>query len=173
MKSGSMTAAAAGLPIAPPPHSPARWWIASLVLALMWMTQIALANRDLWSAQWPIARAPMKMLCGLFGCELQAPEMLSAITLVSSGFDQQEDGTFAFDIQLRHEQPYALATPAVELTLTDDFDRAVVRKIFLPDALGLTTQMPSGASIQALKRLQLDPDLQPHVSGFRIELFYP
>jgi hypothetical protein len=66
-----------------------------------------------------------------------------------------------------------LATPAVELTLTDDFDRAIVRKIFLPASLGLATEMPAGASFQVLKPLQLDPDLQPHVSGFRIELFYP
>jgi hypothetical protein len=168
-----VTGVAAPLPAASAPHANARWGFAALVLALMLMTQIALAKRDLWSAQWPITRAPLQVLCGLFGCEVKAPELLSAIALVSSGFDQQDDGSFVLSLHMKHGLSHDVATPAIELTLNDDFDRPVVRKVLWPAQVGLPARLPPGEGASMDSRFELDSELQPHVSGFRIELFYP
>ena len=161
------------LPTATTPHSNTRWGFAGLVLTLMLFTQIALAKRDLWSSQWPIARAPLQVLCSLFGCEVKAPELLSAISLVSSGFDQQDDGSFVLSLHMQHGLSHDVAAPAIELTLNDDFDRPVVRKVLLPAQLGMPARLPTGEGASTDSRFELDPELQPHVSGFRIELFYP
>ena len=99
--------------------------------------------------------------------------MLSEVAVVSSGFDQQPSGEFVLSLHVRHELAHAVATPSVELTLADDFDRPLVRKVFLPQQLGLPLALAAGDGVRIEHRLVLDEDVQPHVSGFRIELFYP
>ena len=107
------------------------------------------------------------------GCRLAPPELISAVGVVSSGFDQQEEGDFVFSLHLQHNRPHDVATPAVELTLTDAQERAVIRKVLIPDHLGLNRALPPGPGVATETRFSLDPDLQSHVSGFRVELFYP
>ena len=160
----------------PASESPAQhrfWWIASVLLALAWCLQVGLSQRDLWAAQWPAWRVPLQFSCQVLGCTVQAPRRLAALSVASSGFDQQDSGDFVLSVHLRHELGHAVATPAIELTLTDDFERAVVRKIFLPAQLGLPEDLPAGEGLSVSQPLELDPALQAHVSGFRLELFYP
>ena len=49
----------------------------------------------------------------------------------------------------------------------------MVRKVFLPAQLGLPVDVPAGEGLSVSQRLELDPGLHAHVSGFRLELFYP
>jgi hypothetical protein len=156
-------------------RGPRRWlWaVVCLLLALGLMSQVAWTQRNLWAAQWPATRPVWQSMCDLLACRLEAPELIRAIDFVSSGFDQQDNGTFLLSIELRHDRPYAVAMPHIELTLTDVQDRPVLRKVFEPAQLGLQPNLPSGAGIKSETAWALDPDLYPHASGFRIEIFYP
>lgn len=145
----------------------------ALLLLMTLVLQVALHQRDLWSARWPFIGSVLHAVCKPLGCRIQAPEMLSDISVLASGFDQQENGEFVFSIQLQHRQTHAVATPALELTLTDAQLRAVVRKILLPEQLGLGLALPPGDGISVESRFTLDPELHGHVQGFRVELFYP
>ncbi len=155
------------------PGRPRTWAAVSVLLLFALGVQIALHHRDLWAARWPASQAVLKALCKPLGCRLQPPELLDAIQVVSSGFDQQDQGDFVFALEWRHALTHAVATPALELTLTDAQDRALVRKILLPEHLGLGLTLPAGDGMTVEARFTLDPELQSHVSGFRVELFYP
>jgi hypothetical protein len=162
---------------APRPPATARqrwaWGLACLGLALLLASQVALNQRDLWAAQWPPLRPVLSGLCRLLACRIAAPELIESVNVVSSGFDQQEGGEFVFSLHLQHDKPHEVATPAVELTLTDAQERAVIRKVLIPDHLGLNHTLPTGPGVTTEIRLTLDPELQSHVHGFRVELFYP
>jgi hypothetical protein len=149
------------------------WAVLSSLLLFALGAQIALHHRDLWAARWPASQAALQILCKPLGCRLQPPELLDAIQVVSSGFDQQDQGDFVFALELQHPLPHRVATPAMELTLTDAQDRALIRKVLLPEQLGLGLALPAGDGISVEARFTLDPELQNHVSGFRVELFYP
>ena len=148
-----------------------RWVCAGLTLALV--LQVVVQQRHGLAAVSPWFRTALKAGCAAAGCEVSAPMMLSEVSVVSSGFDQQPTGEFVLSLHLRHERAHEVATPFTELTLTDDFDRALVRKVFSPQELALPPVLAAGAGEHTEQRLMLDPELLPHVSGFRIELFYP
>jgi hypothetical protein len=150
-----------------------RWWWACGLLAATLLLQGVVQQRLWLAAISPWFHSGLQSVCAVAGCEVSAPLMLSEIAVISSGFDQQPTGEFLLSLHLRHERSHEVATPFVELTLTDDFDRALVRKVFSPQQLGLPQALAAGTGAQIAHRLLLDPELQPHVSGFRIELFYP
>jgi hypothetical protein len=158
---------------APSPRRPWVWGLVLLLLALALVSQVALHRRDLWAAQWPELRPTLSALCRVAGCRLAPPELIAAVVVVSSGFDQQEAGDFVFSLHLQHDRPHDVATPAVELTLTDAQERAVIRKVLIPDHLGLNRALPPGPGVATETRFSLEPALQSHVHGFRVELFYP
>ncbi len=150
-----------------------RWRFAALTLALLLAVQIALHHRHLWAARYPWLAPVLSVLCQPLRCRIQAPEVLSAVSVVSSGFDQLENGDFVLGLHLRHDLAHPVATPAIELTLTDAQERAVLRKVLLPENIGLATALAPGNGLETETRFELDPELHGHVSGFRVELFYP
>ncbi|MDI9331660.1 MAG: DUF3426 domain-containing protein [Alphaproteobacteria bacterium] len=144
-----------------------------LVLGLLLLIQISLHHRNLWSARWPWCEPLLRALCQPLNCRIQPPEMLSAISVVSSGFDQKDSGDFVFSLHLRNDLTHIVATPAIELILTDSYDRPVLRKVLLPDNLGLSQALSPGHGIETETRMLLEADLHNHINGFRVEVFYP
>jgi hypothetical protein len=143
------------------------------LLVVTLLLQVVMQQRHWLAAISPWFRTGLQTVCAVAGCEVSAPMMLSEVTVISSGFDQQPTGEFLLSLHLRHERSHEVATPFIELTLTDDFDRALVRKVFSPQQLDLPPVLVAGTGVSTEYRLMLDAELQPHVSGFRIELFYP
>jgi hypothetical protein len=152
---------------------PRIWWLMALGLTLLLAAQVSLHHRHLWAARWPWLQPTLRALCLPLGCRIQSPEVMDAVSVVTSGFDQLENGAFVFSLHLRHDLSHPVATPAIELILTDDQERAVLRKILLPEHIGLANVMPPGPGLETETRFELDPELHGHVSGFRVELFYP
>lgn len=149
------------------------WSLITLVLVLVLAAQISLHHRHLWAARWPWLQPTLRTLCLPLGCRIQAPEVMDAVSVVTSGFDQLENGAFVFSLHLRHDLSHPVATPAIELILTDEQERPVLRKVLLSEHIGLANVMPSGPGLETETRFELDLELHGHVSGFRVELFYP
>lgn len=164
---------AAPTPLVLPKRASRPWLWACLFLAVALWLQVSLQQRHRLAASHPTWLLAWQSVCAVVGCEASPPMMLSEVAVVSSGFDQQPSGEFVLSLHVRHELAHAVATPSVELTLADDFDRPLVRKVFLPQQLGLPLALAAGDGVRIERRLVLDEDVQPHVSGFRIELFYP
>jgi hypothetical protein len=78
---------------------------------------------------------------------------------------------------LRNRAPFPQDYPSLELTLTDDADRPVVRRVLRPaDYLDATRSKQAAAGIapgaEASFRLSLDAS-RTRATGYRLYLFFP
>lgn len=149
------------------------WLVSGLVLSLALACQWLFQARHVVAAQLPELRQPLQAICQALGCELNWPLDLQAIALISSSFEQREAGHYRLTLQWRNTQTYPVATPSVELSLTDTQDQIVVRKVLTPQMLALPAAVTSGALKSMAFDLEGDAPLLASVVGYHVMLFYP
>ncbi len=170
-------------PMVPPSAAPALkksrglplwlWIVLGTVLILGVAGQWLFQARHVVAAQLPELRPPLQAVCQWLDCEVSWPLDLEAMALVSSSFEQREPGHYRLTLQWRNTQTYPVATPSVELSLTDAQDQAVMRKVLTPEMLGL----PEAVTPGTLKSMAFDfAEVAPEMAavvGYRVLLFYP
>jgi predicted Zn finger-like uncharacterized protein len=146
---------------------------AAIALPLLLLAQVALHHRDLVAARWPGSAELLRALCNPLGCTLQAPRALDALTVESSGLTRV-DGTplYRLQVALRNRADWAVAMPALDLTLTDTRGDIVSRRMLRAGELAgsAPTQLEAGAEWSVLATLDVG---ERRVSGYTIDLFYP
>ena len=106
-------------------------------------------------------------------CEVAWPLDLQAVSLVSSSFEQRAEDRYRLTLQWRNLNSYPVATPSVELSLTDAQDQPVVRKVLTPEVLDLPAFItPGGLKSMAFDLDGTSSEFQS-VVGYRVVLFYP
>lgn len=65
-----------------------------------------------------------------------------------------------------------MATPAVELTLTDAQDQVLVRKVFSPEEIGAPAELAARSEWNGSLPV-MTQGLHLQVSGYRVMAFYP
>ncbi|RPI45442.1 MAG: DUF3426 domain-containing protein [Betaproteobacteria bacterium] len=153
------------------------WLAAIVVLALLLALQLAYALRDPISAGVPALRPALERMCAVTGCTVSPPRRSEQLAIESSDLqaDRTRPNVIVLMAVLRNRGDSIVAYPAMELTLTDSQDQALVRRIFLPaDYLREGEDAPRGmaALAEVSVRLELDTgELRP--AGYRLFLFYP
>ena len=160
----------------------ARWnqpWLRALVGLLCVLLPLALAlqyvvyQRDSLAAQNPALRPALSGLCAALGCTIAAPQNIGMVVVAGSAFNQETaPGRYRLGLSVRNQASSIVATPALELTLTDASDQPLVRKIFLPAELGMPPELGPRAEWNGTLPMQVQALPQP-ISGYRMELFYP
>lgn len=146
--------------------------LASL-LGLILLLQVTVMRRDELAARWPAAMPALVALCGLLGCEVEAPRSLEALAVDSSGLTRV-DGVPLYRLQvvLRNRAATFVRTPALDLTLTNLRGEVIARRVLQPSDFGhaAPSRLAGGADwpINAL----LDVG-DARVAGYTVELFYP
>ena len=149
------------------------WYLLSGLLGLCLMLQLVLWNRHLLVAQEPALQGMIEGLCAPFGCEWHWPQTLDAVQIENSSFTENADGTYRLQLRLKNTQHHVVAMPLLELTLTDERDDVVLRRVFQPQELGLKDHMPALRDARSTLNFDLDESLKPRVMGFRALIFYP
>lgn len=149
------------------------WGVLSGVLSLCLLLQVVLWNRHMLVAQEPAMQGLVEGLCVPFGCEWHWPQSLEAVQIENSNFTENADGTYRLQLRLKNTQHHAVAMPLLELTLTDERDEVVLRRVFQPEALGLKDHLPALRDARSTLHFDLNEDLKPRVVGFRALIFYP
>ena len=141
--------------------------LGSVVLAL----QIAHHFRDTLASQWPAARPLLAGWCQAAGCTLQAPRRIDEVSVESTALTRAPGpDAFVFSVVLRNRGKATLATPSVELSLTDGDGRLVARRALQPRDFAAPPQLQADA--EATLELQIGTaDLR--VAGYTAEIFYP
>jgi len=105
----------------------------SVLLLTLLVAQIALIFRAPLVVAFPGMRPVLQALCSPLSCTASWPMRPDLLAVVSSEL-QAVPGTSVLELDtvLRNRAAFALALPAIELTISDNSGRAVVRKIFLP-----------------------------------------
>jgi predicted Zn finger-like uncharacterized protein len=148
-------------------------WLLAAVLTLTGLLQLVLWNRHVLVAQEPALQGLIEGLCAPIGCEWHWPQTLEAVQIENSSFTENADGTYRLQLRLKNTQHHAVAMPLLELTLTDERDEVVLRRVFQPQELGLKDHMPALRDARSTLNFDLDENLKPRVMGFRALIFYP
>jgi predicted Zn finger-like uncharacterized protein len=149
------------------------WWVLGSALGLLLALQWGFQARHVLAAQFPELRQPLQAMCDTLHCEVAWPLDLPAVSLVSSSFEQRAEDRYRLTLQWRNLNSYPVATPSVELSLTDAQDQPVVRKVLTPESLNLPAFItPGGLKSMAFDLDGASAEFQS-VVGYRVVLFYP
>jgi predicted Zn finger-like uncharacterized protein len=159
-----------------------RWlWALAAVIALVGMAaQVTYRFRAEIGAAWPPAREPLREACHALGCEVSLPRRPELMSIDSSELqaDARREGLIVLNAVIRNRARFPQDYPALELTLTDEGDRPVLRRVLSPRdylertrAEALTREGIAGGT-EAPLRVLLDTS-RTRATGYRLYLFYP
>ena len=152
-----------------------RTGLALLTFALLvtLVFQVAIDQRDRLAAMEPRVRPWLEVACLPSACKVQALRQIESLVMDGSSFNKYAPNVYRLAFSVRNISRWDLALPALELTLTNDQDQALLRRVFKPVELGAQAgSIKAGAewSGSALVRLSL---ASGDVVGYRILAFYP
>lgn len=105
----------------------------SALLIPLLVAQVALIFRTPLVVTLPALRPALQALCAPLACTASWPMRPDLLAVVSSEL-QAIPGTSVLELDtvLRNRAAFALALPAIELTISDNNGRTLARKVFLP-----------------------------------------
>jgi predicted Zn finger-like uncharacterized protein len=161
---------------------PSRSWSLVFGVALLLIAFVAQAThyfRTEIAALIPEARPYLVAACVTLKCELKLPRRPKLMAIESSDLqaDGRRDNLIVLNAVLRNQAQFAQEYPALELTLTDERDEALARRVLLPaDYLaGLPAEHVArgiGAGADAPLRVYFDTGGLRAI-GYRMYLFFP
>ena len=163
----------------------------SLGLLAALLMQWVLQQRDSLAALEPRLLPLLQTLCSHLQCEIRPPRHIESLVIDSSSFNRIGPDAYRLSFTLKNTGSIALEMPALEVTLTDTQDQAVLRRVLLPAQFGASTttlaarseltgavsMKVSGDGNRALSPSSSPPSSEPsaplRVAGYRILTFYP
>lgn len=144
---------------------------AVLLLALLGM-QVTYQFHDAIAALYPPARASLQALCQASGCELRPWQRIDAVSVENSALSQAGAGNqYQLAVTLHNKSGLEVATPWIELNLTDTAGVLVMRRVLAPT--DFKTGKPSLAAGADLPLQLALTTGQQKVSGYSVEIFHP
>ena len=162
-----------------PADAPSRWtgrvWLgAALLLALLLLGQWVGHEKNMLAARAPALSPALSAMCEAIGCVLQPPQSPEFLQIEASAYDPLGEGMYRLSLTLRNRANWAIAHPAIELTITDASERPLVRRVLLPGDLGAQGEHMDALSAQEFTiYLRSTLAISPGLSGYRLTAFYP
>lgn len=144
--------------------------LSTLMVALA--LQVAVQERDRLAAMDPRSRPWLTALCGPLGCEIAPPRQIADVVIDSSAFNKARGDSYQLSVTIKNKASIPLATPAVELTLTDTQDQPVLRRVLLPNDMGAPGALPARGEWSASVSVIVTTG-GARVAGYRLLAFYP
>ncbi len=147
---------------------------ASLLTALLGF-QWAVQERDRISASVPSLKPLLASICVATGCKISPMQNIDAVVIDSSAFSKLQNDVYQLSFSLKSTALVEIATPSLELTLTDMQDQPLIRRVFSPDELGRSNQnLLIGVEWAGSRTLMLNPSPDAaRIAGYRLLAFYP
>lgn len=147
----------------------------SVLMGLALVLQVVIRERDWLVAVEPASRRVLAPLCEWVGCEVAPLRRIESVVIDSSSFTKVRMDAYRLSFTLKNTSPTPLATPALELTLTNLQDQAVVRRVFVSADLGdKTGVIEPGAELVVNLPLAIKLGSNAEkISGYRLLSFYP
>jgi len=164
---------------ATPKNPRTRLWLSlSLLLAITAIAQAAYAFRTDLMVNYPQARPLYVQICVWLSCEIGLPRLADQLDISASDLqlvNPQTRNQVELTALVRNRARVAVEFPAFELTLTNEEERVVARRVFLPDEyLPDATIIDEGLAGRGELAVRLFLDIGPlGAAGYRIYLFYP
>jgi predicted Zn finger-like uncharacterized protein len=153
------------------------WGLLALVAAAALAAQGVHRYRSEIAAQFPGAREALAAACRVAGCQVLLPRRAAEINIESSDLqaDARREGLFVLNALLKNRASMPQEYPALELTLTDDAERPVLRRVvaareYLDAGRPLEQGIAAGDEVPV--RIYLDPG-RVRATGYKLRHFYP
>jgi predicted Zn finger-like uncharacterized protein len=162
------------------PARPRAWTLLVFLATAALAGQITYRYRAEISALLPAARSTIEALCKPLDCDVPLPRRPELMSIDSSELqtDARREGLIALNAVIRNRARFAQDYPSLELTLTDEGDRPVLRRVLAPrdylEAARRNELMAKGIApgSEAQLRVLLDSS-RARASGYRLYLFFP
>jgi predicted Zn finger-like uncharacterized protein len=143
--------------------------VMAAALALQWVVH----QRDVLAAHRPDWAPTLAALCEPLGCKVETLRDIAAIVVDSSGLEATELASqFRFSAALRNQSAVTVATPSLDLSLTDASGQVVLRKTLMPSDFGASAPIALTAGADVLLNAVLD--VGPlRVAGYTVLAYYP
>ena len=158
-------------------------WAFLGVLGLVLQTLVVF--KDPLATYHPLLKPLLLEACQLVGCQIRPLQKSDAVVIDFSSFDaipadpaqeilamSAQPKQWALQINLRNSDTVSVATPWIELALTDAQDAVVIRKVFNPADLGAPAVLSPGEIIEQQLLLRFSKE-EAAFMGYRLLTFYP
>ena len=146
----------------------------SVLLLAALALQVAVQERDAIAAAAPAPRPWLQQICAPLGCSVAPLRRIADVVIDSSSFQKGRGDSYQLTFSLQNRAAYALAMPALELTLTDGDNQPLVRRVLTPAQLDLPPVLPARGESNIVQTLTVtDPADPAAVVGYRLTAFYP
>jgi predicted Zn finger-like uncharacterized protein len=155
------------------------WGLLVILAAAALLGQVSYRYRTEIAALAPQMRPYLEAGCRTLGCKVPLPRRPELMGIDSSELqaDPRAENLIVLNALLRNRAPFPQEYPALELTLTDDADKPVLRRVLAPSdyleparAARAAQGIPGGAELAL--RVNLDTG-RSRATGYRLYLFYP
>lgn len=164
---------------APSPKRRLGWALAAMLALAALAAQGAYQYRTEIAVLVPETRPHLEAACAALKCELRLPRRPKQMAIESSDLqaDGRRENVIALNAVLRNQAPFAQEYPSLELTLTDERDEAVARRVLAPaDYLSGTAAdviaRGIGPGAEVVLRVYIDTSGLAAI-GYRMYLFFP
>jgi len=164
---------------APPPPRRIGWMLGALLMFAALAAQGVFQFRTEIAALLPETRPYLATACAKLGCEIRLPRRPKQMAIESSDLQAEGrgDNVIVLNAVLRNQAPFAQEYPSLELTLTDERDEAVARRVLAPaDYLGAAgadvLARGIGPGADTVLRVYIDTSGLRAI-GYRMYLFFP
>ena len=156
-------------------NRPVFWWGLGVLLVLGLMLQGLYRERDQMAAVFPELKPALQSVCDVLDCRVSSLLRIEDLVIDSATLQQMGEDSFELHFAVKNKGRFALALPAIELTLTDLSDQPVLRRVFTPTELDATVESVAAVgewSATAYVRIRSEAaGVRPQ--GYRLLIFYP
>ncbi len=149
------------------------WNLMALLLALLLGFQFLLHQRHHLRGINPELSPALTSMCQTLSCELDWPMQPDKLSIESGSFKHLGGNDYAFEGVIKNRSAVSMRAPSLELSLTDDIDMPVVRKVIAPEDMGFASPLRGYRAQSFEVTFTLEPPISSNVNGYRAFLFYP
>jgi predicted Zn finger-like uncharacterized protein len=152
------------------------WGLSAGLLLLVFFQLLFFLRNDICK-QWPALRPTFVDACHLFACTMTLPRHIELLAIDDTELikDEAHEGNLKFNYLITNNASYTQDLPSLELTLTDNLDRPLIRRQFTPKEYLLNDQSKVLDGLRGNEEIHLSLNLKvtnPAVVGFRAFLVY-
>ena len=175
------------------PKSRVALGVAAFLLAVLLGLQVTVQQRDAVAALEPGLKPLLLKLCSPLHCDVGPLRRIEAIVIDSSAFNKVEGDSYRLSFSIKNTGSVPVAMPSLEVTVTDNQDQALVRRVLTPIQLGMASGLLNGGSDfsgvvvmqienadfpvrdsnDALEAGKAVPAAPLRIAGYRVLAFYP
>lgn len=149
-------------------------WVLCTLMVLLLGLQLLLSDRDRIYATAPLLRPLLNTSCSMLGCKIGLPKQIDAIAIDSSSFASVKPGVYLLKVTLKSGAAIDLATPALELTLTDAQDHSLLRRVIFATEFNGDLPIAAGAEWVASLPVTVQAGVAAQkIAGYKLLAFYP